>query len=134
MSHVQEVFDYLKASRTFYLGTVEGDQPRVRPMGAIAVFEGKLYFQTANTKNVFKQLLANPKVELCTMGSEGTWIRIQANAIHDDRLVAREHMMDANPGLKNRYAADDGICEVLYLDQGKAVIYSFTAEPKTLEF
>ena len=134
MSNVQEVFDYLKASRIFYLGTVEGDQPRVRPMGAIALYEGKLYFQTANTKNVFKQLLANPNVELCAMGAEGTWIRIQAKAIHDDRLIAREYMMDANPGLKNRYSADDGICEVLYLEQGNAVISAFTAEPNVLEF
>ncbi|QSX09142.1 pyridoxamine 5'-phosphate oxidase family protein [Alkalibacter rhizosphaerae] len=134
MSAVQEIFDYLKASKLFYLATVEGDQPRVRPMGAIDVFEDRLYFQTGNIKNVFQQMKANPKVEICTMGPEGTWIRIQANAIQDDRLEAREHMMDANPGLKNRYAADDGICEVLYLENAKAVIASFTAEPKVIEF
>jgi uncharacterized pyridoxamine 5'-phosphate oxidase family protein len=134
MSAAQEIFDYLKASKLFYLATVEGDQPRVRPMGAIDVFEDKLYFQTANTKNLFSQMKANPKVEICTMGKEGTWIRIQAEAIQDDRLEAREHMMDANPGLKNRYAADDGVCEVLFLQNATAVINSFTAPPVTITF
>lgn len=134
MSAVQEIFDYLKASKVFYLATVEGDQPRVRPMGAIDVYDDKLYFQTANTKNLFKQMIANPKVEFCTMGPGGTWIRIQADAIHDDRLVAREHMMDANPGLKSRYSADDGVCEVLYLANAVATIYSFTEDPKVINF
>jgi uncharacterized pyridoxamine 5'-phosphate oxidase family protein len=68
------------------------------------------------------------------MGKEGTWIRIQAEAIQDDRLEAREHMMDANPGLKNRYAADDGVCEVLFLQNATAVINSFTAPPVTITF
>lgn len=130
---MEEVFEFLKKCGTFYLATAEGDQPRVRPFGAIDVFEGKLYIQTGNIKPCFKQMKANPKVEICGFAG-GQWIRIAAKAIQDDRREARQHMLDANPSLKGMYAADDGNCEVLYLKDATATFSSFTSAPKTVTF
>nr|WP_312578048.1 pyridoxamine 5'-phosphate oxidase family protein [Sedimentibacter sp.] len=131
---MNEVFEYLKNCGAFYLATVEGDQPRVRPFGAIDVFEDKLYIQTGKIKKVSAQMKTNPKVEICGMENNNSWIRIEASVIEDDRLEAKQHMLDANPSLKSMYAADDGNTEVLYLKDVTATIYSFTVEPKTIRF
>ncbi|HBM76391.1 MAG TPA: NimC/NimA family protein, partial [Clostridiaceae bacterium] len=119
---------------TFYLATVDGDWPRVRPFGVVDIFEGKMYIQTGNVKNVFKQMQKNPKIEICAVGKDGSWIRVSAIAVRDDRIEARQHMLDNNPVLKKMYAADDGNCEVLYLKDATATIYSFTEKPKTIKF
>jgi uncharacterized pyridoxamine 5'-phosphate oxidase family protein len=130
---MKEVYDFLKASGTYYIATVDGDQARVRPFGTALIFEDKLYIQTGKVKNVAKQILKNPKVEICAMNG-GKWIRIEALAIEDDRVVAREKMLDAYPQLKNMYAADDGNCVVFYLKNATATIASFGQEPKVIKF
>lgn len=130
---MQEVYDFLKKAGVYYLATVEGDQARVRPFGTYHIFEDKLYIQTGKVKDVSKQMIANPKVEICAM-SEGSWIRIQANAVEDDRLEAKESMLDAYPNLKDRYSAEDDNCQVLYLKDAVATISSFTGEPKVIKF
>ncbi|MEL7568268.1 MAG: pyridoxamine 5'-phosphate oxidase family protein [Dehalobacterium sp.] len=131
---MNEVFEYLKNCGTFYLATIDGDQPRVRPFGAVDIFEGKIYIQTGNIKKVFAQMKKNPKIEISGMAKEGSWIRIEATAIQDDSMKARQHMLDANPTLKSMYAADDGNCEVLYLKDATATIASFTEEHKVIKF
>ncbi len=131
---VNEVYEYLKSIGTYYLATSEGDQPRVRPFGTIDIFEGKLYIQTGNVKNVFAQMKKNPKIEICAVGEDNTWIRVTATAVQDDRVEARQHMLDEYPNLKSMYAADDGNCEVLYLKNATATVYSFTEKPKTIKF
>lgn len=129
---MNEVIEFLKSCGTFYLATTEGDQPHVRPFGAVCEFEGKLYFVTNNQKNVYKQMLENGKVEMCGM-SMGKWIRVTGTAIHDDRREARVVMMDANSNaLSSMYTVDDNLMEVLYLENATATIYSFTEEPKTI--
>ncbi|MDR3114677.1 MAG: pyridoxamine 5'-phosphate oxidase family protein [Treponema sp.] len=130
---MKEVYDFLKKSGTYYLATVEGNKPRVRPFGTVDVFEGKLYIQTGKVKNVSKQIQANPHIEICAM-VEDTWIRIEAVAVEDDRIEARQHMLDAYPQLKARYAADDGNTQALYLRDARATISSFTGEPKVILF
>ena len=130
---MNEVYEFLKAAGTYYLATVDGDQPRVRPFGTIDLFEGRLYIQTGKCKDVANQLKANPKVELCAM-HEGRWIRVEAEAILDDNIEAQVHMLDNYPGLKKMYTPGDGNTEVYYLDKGSAVICSFTEEPVVYEF
>lgn len=131
---MEEVFKYLKDCGVFYLATIDGDdQPRVRPFGALDDYEGKIYIMTGNFKKVFAQMEKNPKVEICAMASDGTWLRIEALAIRDDRSEARQHMLDANPTLKSMYSADDGKCEVLYLKDATATLASFTAEPRVIK-
>ena len=130
---MQEVYDFLKKVHTFFVATVDGDQPRVRPFGALTIFEGKLYTQTGKKKNVFKQLAANPKVEICAFDGS-TWLRIQCKLINDDRIEAKKYMLDQNPGLRRMYDENDDNTAVLYFDECEATFSSFTAEPRTIRF
>jgi uncharacterized pyridoxamine 5'-phosphate oxidase family protein len=130
---MQEVCDFLKKCQTYYLATVEGDQPRVRPFGTANIFGGKLYFQTGKSKNVAKQLKANPKVEISAFNGK-EWIRIQAIAVEDDNREARVSMLDAHPMLKANYSADDGNTQVFYLKNATATIETFGGAPKTIKF
>lgn len=130
---MQEVYEFLKKCGTFYLATMDGDQPRVRPFGAVDVFENKLYIQTGKVKNVSKQMKLNPKIEICGM-ADNKWIRVEASVVEDDRVEARQHMLDANPMLKSMYSASDSNTEVLYLKNATATISSFTEKPKVIQF
>ncbi|MDE7251903.1 MAG: pyridoxamine 5'-phosphate oxidase family protein [Acetatifactor sp.] len=130
---MEKVFQFLKDAETYYLATVEGDQPRVRPFGTIHIFEGKLYIQTGKVKDVSKQIMANGKVEICAM-KEGEWIRVAGTLVEDDRTEARQSMLDAYPSLQNMYAADDGNTQVFYLENATATISSFTHEPEVIKF
>jgi uncharacterized pyridoxamine 5'-phosphate oxidase family protein len=130
---MNKAIEFLNACRTFYVATVEGDQPRVRPFGAVAEFNGKTYICTNNTKNVFKQIQANPKVEISATASDGRWIRISGNAIADPSREAKAQMLETNPSLNSLYKLDDGIFEVLYLEDATAVISSFVSAPETFK-
>lgn len=130
---MKKAYDFLKASEVFYLATVQGDQPRVRPFGAVAIFEEKLYIIMNNQKQVFAQLMENPKVEISGMAA-GKWIRIAAKAVHDDRREARQAVLDQNPGLRGMYNEDDGLVEVLYLQDAQATVSSFTEPPESWAF
>ena len=130
---MKETMEFLKKAGTFYLATCQGDQPRVRPFGALCEFEGKLYLITNNQKEVYKQIMADPKVELSAM-AEGKWIRLCGELVRDPRREAKKAMLDANPGLRNMYNEDDGIVEVLYLQNATATFCSFTEPAETHTF
>ena len=130
---MEEVVKFLKDANTYYLATVEGDQPRVRPFGTAHIFEGKLYIQTGKVKEVSKQLHANPKAEICAFKG-GEWIRIAGELVEDDRREARQSMLDDYPGLKKMYSADDGNTEVFYFKHATATISAFNDEPKVIKF
>ena len=130
---MNEVYEFLKACETYYLATVEGDQPRVRPFGTVDLFEGRLYIQTGKKKAVADQMKKNPKVELCGMAN-GKWIRVTATAVLDEQIEAQSHMLDAYPSLKGMYQPGDGNTEVYYLKDGVATVSSFTEPPKTYTF
>ncbi len=130
---VNEVYDFLKKCQTYFLATIDGDQPRVRPFGTIDIFEGKLYIQTGKVKKVSKQMQANPRVEICAVDG-GVWLRIAATVVRDDRFEAKQHMLDAYPTLQDLYKPDDDNTEVLYLKDATATFYSFTAEPREIRF
>ncbi len=130
---MKRVADFLKDAGTYYLATVDGDQPRVRPFGTVHVFEGKLYIQTGKVKDVSKQIHANPKVEICAF-KDGRWLRVAGELVEDDRREARVSMLDAYPDLKNMYSPDDGNTEVFYLKNATATFSSFTSAPETVQF
>ena len=130
---MEEVFEFLKKCGTFYIATVDGDQPRVRPFGVVNIFEGKLYIQTGKSKNVSKQMQINPKVEISAF-MDGTWIRLEGTVVRDDRREAKKSMLDANPMLRSMYSEDDDNTEVLYFEKAKATFCSFTDAPRTVEF
>ena len=130
---MREVYDFLKKCGTYYLATVDGGRPRVRPFGTAAVFEDKLYIQTGKVKDVAKQLQSNPRVEICACDG-GTWLRIQAEAVEDDRREAKRHMLEEYPMLRGRYSEDDGNTLVLYLKNAEASFESFEGPKKTVAF
>lgn len=130
---MEEVYKYLKKCGTYFLATEEGDQPRVRPFGTIDIFEDKLYIQTGKIKDVSKQMLANPKIEISAFEGDN-WIRIEAIAVEDNRVEAKQHMLEAYPSLQARYSANDDNTQVLYLKDAVATISSFTDEPKIIKF
>ena len=130
---MDKVLKFLKDAETYYLATVEGDQPKVRPFGTALVFEGKLYIQTGKVKDVSKQLHQNPKAEICAF-KNGEWLRVSGKLIEDDRNEARQSMLDAYPSLQKMYKADDGNTEVFYFENATAIFSSFTHEPEIIEF
>ena len=132
-NNIFEVMHFLREAKVFYLATVEGDQPRVRPFGALDFFEGKLYTQTGKVKNVSKQLQANPKAEICAF-NEGKWLRITCKLIRDERIEAKTHMLESNPMLKSMYSAEDDNTEVLYFADAEATFSSFTEPPRSFKF
>jgi uncharacterized pyridoxamine 5'-phosphate oxidase family protein len=132
---MQKVYDFLKKTQTYYLATVEGDQPRVRPFGTVNIFDGKLYIQTGKSKDVSKQITANPRVEICAFDpAGGAWLRVQATAVEDPRREAKKSMLDAYPSLRNRYSEDDGNTQVLYLKDAVATFAEFGKEPDIVKF
>lgn len=133
MEEIEKVTQFLKEAHTYYLATVEGDQPRVRPFGTAHIFEGKLYIQTGKSKDVSKQLAANPKAEICAFKG-GEWIRVAGELVEDDRREARQSLLDAYPSLQGMYAADDGNTQVLYFQNATATISAFTHEPEIIRF
>lgn len=130
---MQEVYEFLKKCGTYYLATVEGDQPRVRPFGTIDIFEGKLYIQTGKVKEVSRQIQANSKVEICAF-ADGIWVRIAGRLVRDDRIEPKKHMLDEYPDLKAMYSAEDDNTEVLYFEDATATFSSFSDEPKVIHF
>lgn len=136
MDPMDEVLAYLKQNATYFLATVDAEgNPQVRPFGTVTKFEDKLYIQTGNVKNVFKEMAEHPRIAISTMGDNGaSWLRLTADATPDDRNEARAALLAEYPGLQSRYAPDDGNCEVLALDHVTASFCSFTSDPRTVTF
>lgn len=130
---MEEVYEFLKNCGTFYIATIDADKPRVRPFGVVNIFEGKLYIQTGKSKKVSKQMQINSNVEICGL-LDGKWLRLEGKVVRDDRIEAKESMLNNNPILKKMYSANDDNTEVLYFKNAKATFYSFTEEPKVVKF
>ncbi|MBP3478021.1 MAG: pyridoxamine 5'-phosphate oxidase family protein [Oscillospiraceae bacterium] len=130
---MERVCKFLKDAGVYYLATVEGDQPRVRPFGTANIFENKLYIQTGKVKLCSKQILVNPKVEISAF-HQGTWIRIAGELVEDDRIEAKKSMLDAYPNLRGMYDENDGNTQVFYFRNAVATFSSFTSAPETVEF
>ena len=129
---MQKVVDFLKEAGVYYLATMDGDQPRVRPFGTAHIFEGKLFIQTGKVKPVSKQIAANPNVEICAF-KDGTWLRLCGELVEDDRTEARKSMLDAYPELRSMYDENDGNTQVFYFKNATATFSSFTAAPEVIK-
>ena len=130
---MERVCNFLKEADVYYLATVEGNQPRVRPFGTAHIFEGKLYIQTGKIKSVSQQLAANPKAEICAFHN-GAWLRIAGELVEDDRMEARKSMLDAYPNLRGMYDENDGNTQVLYFKNATATFASFGGAPEVVTF
>ncbi|MDR0939435.1 MAG: pyridoxamine 5'-phosphate oxidase family protein [Mediterranea sp.] len=130
---MQQVCDFLKKCGTYYIATVDGDQPRVRPFGTVHIFDGRLYIQTGRSKRIAKQLAKNPKAEICAFNGQ-QWIRVQTTLREDTRKAAKQSMLDAYPSLKAMYSVDDPNTLVLYMQDTTATISSFAGKDVVLKF
>ncbi len=133
MENIERVSGYLEEAGTYYLATVDGDRPRVRPFGTVLLYEGRLYIQTGKVKDVSKQLAANPRAEICAC-RDGTWLRVAGELVNDDRREVKEAMLEKMPSLKAMYSADDGNTQVLYFKNAEATFFSFGGAPETVRF
>ena len=131
---MKEVLDFLKKNNIFYVATVDGDKPAIRPFGAVTEINGKLYIVTTNKKDVYKQMKKNPAVAICCMAQDGTWLRLIANVESDTKRESRVQMLEDVAVLKTMYNADDGIVEVLFLKNAVATFYPPLGEPKVIQF
>ncbi len=130
---IEKVFYFLNDAQTYYLATVDGEKPRVRPFGTILLFDGKLYIQTGKSKDVSKQIGINPNVEICAC-LNGAWLRISAELVDDDNHDAKVAMLTKYPSLKAMYSPDDDNTQVFYLKDATATFSSFTSEPEVVQF
>ncbi|MDR2300466.1 MAG: pyridoxamine 5'-phosphate oxidase family protein [Deltaproteobacteria bacterium] len=124
----KEVLDFLAAHRPFYIATVDGATPRVRPMGFIMEHEGKIWFGMGTHKNVYKQLQANPKIEITTTGPDSNWIRVSGEAVFDPRPELFEAAKKAMPELKDIYPEGGPKMGLFSLAKGKALFLNIAGQ------
>ena len=127
--NLAKVIKFLDEAQTYYLATVEGDQPRVRPFGTALVYNNKLYIQTGKVKPVSHQLKANPKAEICAF-KDGTWVRIAGELIEDETRKVKTLMLEKMPMLRNMYNEDDGNMQMFYFNNAEVTFASFVAPPE----
>ena len=130
MEGIEKVIQFLDEAQTYYLATVEGDQPRVRPFGTALLHQGRLYIQTGKVKNVSKQLAANPKAEICAFKG-GKWLRVAGELVTDESREVKVAMLEKMPALKAMYNPDDNNMQMLYFRNASATFCSFTEAPET---
>lgn len=133
--NMQEVQNYLKECGAFYIATVDGDQPRVRPFGVSEIINGRLYIMTGKVKDVFKQMDANGKFEICALKPSGSeWMRLSGTLVNDDDLAVKTEFLERNPVLKSMYKPNDGNMAVLYITNATARFCSFSAPERVVNF
>lgn len=127
---------FIKEVGTYYLATAEENgQAHVRAFGTADIFEGKLYMLTGKVKNVYKQLIANPKAEICCYNpGTGQWLRICGELIPDERIEAKSFVLEKNPSLKSSYKADDDNIIVFYFRNATATVSSFAGDVEKYQF
>jgi uncharacterized pyridoxamine 5'-phosphate oxidase family protein len=131
---MDEVFKFLKDNPTFYLATVDGDIPKVRPFGFVMNYQDKLYFGTSNPKNVYKQLKANPHFEVSTTSKTGEWLRLKGKAVFNTNKQSKQAALDAAPFLSNMYSVDDSIFELFYIENAEATFQNMKGDSRTIKF
>ena len=135
LTNMNEVQAYLKECSAFFIATTDGDQPRVRPFGVAEVINDRLYIMTGKKKDVYKQMMANGKFEICALKPSGAeWMRLSGDLVADETLAVKEEFLERNPELKSMYKADDDNMAVLYITHATARFCSFTSQERTVAF
>ncbi|MEG6566293.1 pyridoxamine 5'-phosphate oxidase family protein [Thermoanaerobacterium saccharolyticum] len=130
---MEEVLQFLKDNPTFYIATVNGDTPKVRPFGFVMEYNGKICFCTNNQKDVYKQLKANPKFEISITSKTGEWLRLKGKAVFITSRESKKAALDTMPSLRNLYSEDDSIFEIFYADEAEATFYGMSGPVKTVK-
>ena len=134
-ANMEEVQAYLKECGTFFIATVDGDQPRVRAFGVSEIIDGRLYIMTGKVKDVYKQMAKNGKFEICALKKSGSeWMRLSGTLVNDETLAVKEEFLNRNEGLKSMYKADDDNMAVLYITNATARFCSFSEPERKVNF
>ncbi|GHU98334.1 NimC/NimA family protein [Clostridia bacterium] len=130
---MSEVLNFLNETKVFYLATVEGDKPKVRPFGFVMEFEGKLYFGTNESKPSFRQLKENPNIEISATNAKNEWLRLSGEAVFDTRTAVKEKVFEVAPHLRGLYGKPDSpVLSPFYIKNGEAIFSSLTAAPRAM--
>ena len=130
---MNKIVEFLNDTKIFYLATIDGDKPRVRPFGAVMEKDGKIYFCTNNQKDVYRQMQKNPNIEISATKENGDWLRLSGQAVFDSSKDTKQTMLDECPVLKTMYSADDGKFEIFYITNASATVFSLCGKKETLE-
>ena len=130
--NLERVLSFLDEAQVYYLATVEGEQPRVRPFGTAIVYNDKLFIQTGKIKPVSHQLANNPKAEICAF-KDGKWLRVSGELVEDKNREIKTLMLEKMPSLRGMYNEDDGNMQMLYFKNATATFSSFTAPSDSFE-
>ena len=114
MSKIQKIYDYLKQCNGFFFACCDGDKPRVRPFGFTMIFQGTLYFGMGTHKESYKQVKANPNVEICAMNPDGSFMRVKGVAHFDLRPEVQAHMFEVAPSLRKLYNEENGMVQATF--------------------
>lgn len=130
---MERAYDFLKRAGIFYVATVSGEEPKVRPFGFSMIYKERLYFCTNNQKEIYIQLKENPNIEICACTGE-EWIRIKGKAVFDEDMEAKKQVFIVDPGMNALYKPEDEIFEVFYLSEASVVFANMKGESETETF
>ena len=129
---MNKVVEEIRKVNVFYIASIDGDEPRVRPFGSVVEFEGNAYICSGNFKEFYKQVKENPHVELCGMYDNTSWLRVAATLNEDNRIEVQKAILDDPTGPKGLYEPGDGKFVTFRLENVKATKYSFFSAPEAL--
>ncbi|MBQ6770110.1 MAG: pyridoxamine 5'-phosphate oxidase family protein [Bacteroidales bacterium] len=132
METVKKVYDFLEKAGTFYLATVEGDQPRVRPYGAMLFRDGKIYIMAFGQTNATRQIVANTKAELCAF--KGQTLRIECRLVEDNRPDVQKALVEKMPSLKAALGENGENGVMYYLTNATATFFNLMEPVETIKF
>ena len=132
MEGIKKVYDFLENAGTFYLATVEGDQPRVRPYGAMLYYEDKIYIMAFGKTNATRQIADNQKAELCAF--KGQTLRIECKLVEDNRPDVGRALVDKMPSLKSALGENGENGVMYYLKDATATFFKLMEPVETITF
>lgn len=132
MEATKKVFDFLENAGTFYLATVEGDQPRVRPYGAMLYYENKIYIMAFGKTNTTRQIANNQKAEICAF--KGQTLRIACKLVEDSRPEVGKALVDKMPILKPVLGENGENGVMYYLKDAKADFFKMMELIESISF
>ena len=130
---MNRIVEELKKVKVFYIATIEGDKPKVTPFSSVAEFEGHVYLCTGKGKDIYKQIKTNPHIELSGMYDGGTWLRVPATLIEDNRIEVQQAVLDDPTGPSQLYKAGDGRFATFMLTDIKAFKFNFYSAPEEIK-
>lgn len=130
---MNKIVEELKKIKIFYVATIEDNKPKVRPFSSVTEFEGNVYICCGKQKEVYTQLTNNPYIEICGMYDQGSWLRVSAKCVEDERIEAQIAMLEYKTGPSQLYKPNDGRFVVFRLEEVKALKFNFYAAPEEIK-